>query len=824
MMKQYVKGQDDQLKALSDDLSAFIVKVRTIGRDENEIDRMRQTVQRLLHVVGATGTGKSLMASVVESILDQAGIPSYRCNLTGWDDKKETIDAFLSKQKENESKFNSISNRPCLFIIEELDKVCNTPERSRKVTTWIHSVFDSGKFGGGEENPGAKMGLTYFLFTSNAIPSATDLKNKNVVGIDYSRGNYVEIMDFLSKTGGRSQPTSFHGSTQSRLWTIEMNEINEQSMPEVIESNLTPICDKLFRDFRLDVTWNKDCIKKLARTIHTSKYSSGGNRRIAAAICNSVIGACAALIGLPADQIKRDETGVAHYFLDFEGLDDEGNFIINLVDSKDKVKNEAKNIIIEDNDVFVDYRSQELENCILEEKISFLSATLSILADAVALDPNEKWENLLSPNSMNFVDELVSTIPDSPSASSGLQLKFLVGSTIPLLESLRARKITDRQWESIKLLNDDVTRIMAPKINEARQKYQVEKGLKDFDILVPKLKTLEMQLKKLGNYSRFSTLAESNKIAINDISSLFGKKLISNSPSDSLKYIMTSGSTPSTKSMSRIVIKSISKLKSAVESQLRSVQDELNKNATIVISNLESVENELKDHEDVDNISKGLSSSDDKYLSSLIDKIEAGKFVPSTKEKLLYVLENIPELKTYYNNNNGTSDDDARGSTALLSAIENIVDPKIIDVDTKISLDPAIQSELDYIFEEAATLTDRQDVLDSVMDNFTYARRPLNALVSNDKYTRLKDKIIEIGNPENKESIISRLSEELKNKNVSIDEIIELRKSFTSAVSNLPALKRNENDDNNHDSDAKPNSNKTYQDEDIEYNDDDMEL
>jgi len=794
-MKKYVKGQDEQLSALAKDLSAFIMKVRTVGNDRSEIDRMRQTVQRLLHVVGATGTGKSLMAHLVENILASAGIPCYRCNLTGWDDEKETIDAFLSKQKENESRFNSISNRPCLFIIEEFDKVCNTPDRARKVTTWIHNVFDSGKFGGGEESPGASMGLTYFLFTSNAIPSASDLKNKNVVGVDYSKGNYVELMDILSKTGGRSQPTMFHGSTQSRMWTIEMNEINEQSMPDVIESNLIPLCDNLFKQFKLDITWNKDCIKKMARTIHTNKYSSGGNRRIAGAVCNSVMGACCALNGLPADQIKRDEMGVAHYFLDFEGLDDEGNFKINLVDSKDKVKNEAKNIVIEDIDTFIDSRSPELENCITEEKISFLSSTLSILSDAIALDPNENWESLLSSNSINFIDELVSSLPEAPSIDSGLQIKFLVGSKVPLLESLKARKITDRQWESIKLLSDDVSKVMVPKINEARIKHQMEKGLNDLKLLLPMLKSLDGQAKRLGDYTKFSSLAESNKIAINDISSLFGKQPNESTPSDSLRYIMNSETVPPAKSMSKLIIKSISKLKNSVDSQLRSINDELSKNASIIISNFESIRDILKENDGKVDISKGFSPSDDKYLSSLVDKIEAGKSIPNTIEKLNYVLENIGTLKTYYNNTNGASDDEARKSTALFSGIENVITPKKIDVEEKVSIDPSVQSEFDSIFESAVELSERQDDLDNnVMDSFTLSRRALNALVSNDKYTKLKDKILEIGKFENYDAIISRLSEELAHKNVTLEEIIELRKSFSNAISKLPPLKEKDKD------------------------------
>ena len=699
-LNSIIKGQKAQMDQLAKILAAFNVQARMAawGQDDGANDGVTSSSQlnsRCVFLTGPSGTGKSMLTGLVRRFITD-DVRYLTINLNQYDGKTD-VNTYLSKQQEFINSSYYLDGRYVVITIEEIDKICSKdPVIEKNVNQWLHSVYDTGKIGGGEKSEPITVAAALFLMTSNELPSVGILKNGKVDGLNIKSGNkiitssnknnYIDILRELSKNASREMPIERTGALESRSEFIEFNQTSDEAMREIVDMHLQEINDKfLIRGIPVKINYDEVFVEKIAKLRHAKMYKDGGSRTIMNDILKPIYAditdKMGGIEGKIDDSVIYDKEGnvieenLTQVWLDYGGVNDSGKLIINMKENEADVTNNGKDPDMCEEE-FNTNRKPELEKFIQKLMNGELNDIVGNLSTAYNSGVVKDWNSILNPASKTIIKQLSSLVSSSGENNNiNDQIKTLVEKRDNLIDLMNKRGILDDEWESLKELRNIVKSktadAVAIKKNQDKSKISLKSLQENLDS-IEKIKSLAVSVKK---YNLFSV---NNKNSLGKIFEMLSKngnrqfgsesnmtfegkldELIKN------KNIINSINLDLTEEQHN----AIENFGNSVQKQIEIIKSEVNQRA----NNIEEILNDIskfKNNSNLKNYKLFLNQSDSEFLKSLIRTVNPDYSVNDIDEQLNFVLANKSQIKEKLFQM-GVTDEQLKSAKSLEIKIQN---------------------------------------------------------------------------------------------------------------------------------------------------------
>ena len=670
-LNSIIKGQKTQMRQLASILAAFNMKARMASSGENQsFMDSSQLNSKCVFLTGPSGTGKSMLTSLVPRFTAW-NVSHLTINLNQYDGKTD-VNTYLSKQEEFKNSARSLGGKYVVINIEEIDKVCKDPVIREKVNQWLHSVYDTGKIGGGEKESPITVSAALFLMTSNELPSTDVLINGKVKGLNIKAGeeeiktsnkdNYIDVLRALSKNTSRELPIERTGALISRSEVIEFNQTSDESMEEIIDMHIKELNLRfLLNNVPVKLNYSDKFREKLAKLRHAKMYKDGGSRTLINDILNPIFSGVTAKFSSISNNdqysIETDEQGnaiedkLAQLWLDYTGVNESGQLSIAIRDKEEEAGNNGEEPDMVEEELNTS-RKPEIEEFIKKLMNGELSKIIGSLSTAYNSGVVKDWNSILSQKSKSVIKSLSSLISSyAENSSVDNQIKVLVDKRNELTDLMSKRGILDDEWEALKELRDVVNSktsdAVAAKRNNERSKVSLNL-LKEVVDEIEKIAPLASSIKK------YDLFAANNK---NSLSKIFEMLSDNGFRQFSDESNMTAGAKLDEIIKNKDSIKSLEPdLKENQHSAIKNFKDSVQKQIAAIKLEVENRANEIdgifsdikeaKINSSVASYKSILSQTDSEFLKSLVSMVSPNTSISDIDKQLDFVLEHKSEIKS----------------------------------------------------------------------------------------------------------------------------------------------------------------------------------
>lgn len=718
-----IKGQDAQMKIVSEILGSFTMKAYMADKHEGELSGLDSTqmCSGIVFLGGSAGTGKSMTMGCLEHIL-----PSYisciKVPLSSWDGR-EDINTYLSKQKSFIRACKQARKRFVVFEIEEADKLCNNPEKTKMFATWLHNTYDRATVGTADDE--VEFGAVMTLCTTNWLAMEQLFKLSQVHGLNVNiRGkhvtkvtldNYIDVIRELSKNSSREVPIDFPISTSNRMTFVEFNETTDKAVQEIISMNLTELRDR-FEEEGIKFNFNKEFVIKLANLRKCKVFKDGGNRNILKSILTILTSQIAGRLG-------EVETGkVQSFWLNFDGLDPAGNVQISLKKDKSEL-NHAEDPEFEDEELDLT-RRPEMEQWVQSIMLRELARIVSNLKSVYDSNVVDDWNTILSKEDKVLISNFASLISSQsvPPDIAG-QIKFVTDRQNELIDVYARKSISDYEWDLIEGLRDTLKDKVSNALANKRNAKATESSKTNLISAIDSIRLYRKLLKTIGEPDQYSSFVQSNTETINQIYTLFKglsdyneevkstKKL--KTIFDQKEFIKNYGSV-----MSKKQINSIDKLSKNIQTRFDRLRLQFTERANQIIAMLQYVDSVRNEYPDVE-LEPYLSVADIEFIDSLLKLIDPSSNIESVNQKFELISKNLDKLQAELVNN-GVSNENLNAANLLKSRIDtmkmSIISKNKANETSKI-LDTSLQDIITIINGMSSNENDFNTMLNSLSED-----------------------------------------------------------------------------------------------------------
>ncbi len=671
-LKSIIKGQDEQMDCLASILGSFNMQAEMQDEDESVIDSPQLNSQ-CVFLAGPSGTGKSMVTGLVKNLVG-GNVRYITLNLSNYDGSTD-VNTYLTKQAEFRNNSYGLEGKRAVIAIEEIDKVSKNPVARDKINHWLHTVYDTGRIGGGEKEAPIQLSGTLFLITSNELPSPELLINGKVKGLNVesegetfdssNASNYIDILRELTKNTSRESPVERTGSLISRSTFIEFKQTNDDAMKDIIDMHLSALNEK-FEEYGININYSEKFIEKLAQLRHTSMYKDGGSRTIINDILKPIFADITEKIGAIAD-----DDDVTQVWLDYGGVDSSNKLIVNIKRTEEEATCDGEDPEFEDEEV-VATRKPELEAYIQSLMLKELGEVLVSLRTAYNSEVVDDWSKVLSTNNLDFIKQLASMSSANVPANVNDQIKTILMNHEKIVDSVGKIGISDSQWKSIKKLRETIKLKAKGKLEN---KKNMEKSKQSMAILENVLSDISKVNNQMNAMDQKSSFVQSNKSVISQIFSMLNDKENDYDFEEQFDFLMENrGKFDSNLILSSKQRGTIDKFKNAVSKQVKKIED-MNAERTHEIREIFSdISNIRNSHPDL-RFSDALNSADFSFLNSLVSIIDPSKSISENEERLEFICKNKDKLVENMSNS-GISDIQLKFARSLKSSIEEWANEK----------------------------------------------------------------------------------------------------------------------------------------------------
>ena len=670
-LNSIIKGQKTQMRQLASILAAFNMKAKMASSGENQsFMDSSQLNSKCVFLTGPSGTGKSMLTSLVPRFTAW-NVSHLTINLNQYDGKTD-VNTYLSKQEEFKNSARYLGGKYVVINIEEIDKVCKDPVIREKVNQWLHSVYDTGKIGGGEKESPVTVAAALFLMTSNELPSTDILINGKVKGLNIKAGdqeikssnkdNYIDVLRALSKNTSRELPIERTGALISRSEVIEFNQTSDESMEEIIDMHIKELNLRfLLNNVPVKLNYSDKFREKLAKLRHAKMYKDGGSRTLINDILNPIFSGVTAKFSTISNNdqysIETDEQGnaiedkLAQLWLDYTGVNESGQLSIAIRDKEEEAGNNGEEPDMVEEELNTS-RKPEIEEFIKKLMNGELSKIIGSLSTAYNSGVVKDWNSILSQKSKSVIKSLSSLISSyAENSSVDNQIKVLVDKRNELTDLMSKRGILDDEWEALKELRDVVNSktsdAVATKRNNERSKVSLNL-LKEVVDEIEKIAPLASSIKK------YDLFAANNK---NSLSKIFEMLSDNGFRQFSNESNMTAGAKLDEIIRNKDSIKSLEPdLKENQHSAIKNFKDSVQKQIAAIKLEVENRANEIdeifsdikeaKNNSSVASYKSILSQTDSEFLKSLVSMVSPNTSISDIDKQLDFVLEHKSEIKS----------------------------------------------------------------------------------------------------------------------------------------------------------------------------------
>lgn len=670
-LNSIIKGQKTQMRQLASILAAFNMKAKMASSGENQsFMDSSQLNSKCVFLTGPSGTGKSMLTSLVPRFTAW-NVSHLTINLNQYDGKTD-VNTYLSKQEEFKNSARYLGGKYVVINIEEIDKVCKDPVIREKVNQWLHSVYDTGKIGGGEKESPVTVAAALFLMTSNELPSTDILINGKVKGLNIKAGdqeikssnkdNYIDVLRALSKNTSRELPIERTGALISRSEVIEFNQTSDESMEEIIDMHIKELNLRfLLNNVPVKLNYSDKFREKLAKLRHAKMYKDGGSRTLINDILNPIFSGVTAKFSSISNNdqysIETDEQGnaiedkLAQLWLDYTGVNESGQLSIAIRDKEEEAGNNGEEPDMVEEELNTS-RKPEIEEFIKKLMNGELSKIIGSLSTAYNSGVVKDWNSILSQKSKSVIKSLSSLISSyAENSSVDNQIKVLVDKRNELTDLMSKRGILDDEWEALKELRDVVNSktsdAVAAKRNNERSKVSLNL-LKEVVDEIEKIAPLASSIKK------YDLFAANNK---NSLSKIFEMLSDNGFRQFSDESNMTAGAKLDEIIKNKDSIKSLEPdLKENQHSAIKNFKDSVQKQIAAIKLEVENRANEIdgifsdikeaKINSSVASYKSILSQTDSEFLKSLVSMVSPNTSISDIDKQLDFVLEHKSEIKS----------------------------------------------------------------------------------------------------------------------------------------------------------------------------------
>ena len=670
-LNSIIKGQKTQMRQLASILAAFNMKAKmaSSGESQSFMDSS-QLNSKCVFLTGPSGTGKSMLTSLVPRFTAW-NVYHLTINLNQYDGKTD-VNTYLSKQEEFKNSARSLGGKYVVINIEEIDKVCKDPVIREKVNQWLHSVYDTGKIGGGEKESPITVSAALFLMTSNELPSTDVLINGKVKGLNIKAGeeeiktsnkdNYIDVLRALSKNTSRELPIERTGALISRSEVIEFNQTSDESMKEIIDMHIKELNLRfLLNNVPVKLNYSDKFKEKLAKLRHAKMYKDGGSRTLINDILNPIFSEVTAKFSSISNNdqysIETDEQGnaiedkLAQLWLDYKGVGGSGQLNIAIKDSEEDAKCDGEDPDMEEEELNTN-RKPEIEKFVQKLMNDELSKVIGSLITAYNSGVVKNWNSILSPKSKSVIKSLSSLVSSYvENGNIDNQIKVLVEKRNELTDLMSKRGILDDEWEALKELRDVVNSKTSDAVAVKRNN---EKSKVSLNLLKEVVDEIEKIAPLASSIKQYDLFAINNKNSLNKIfemlsdngfeqfndeinMSIKGKldELIKNK--DSIKSL-----DPNLREGQHSAIKNF---KDSVQKQIATIKAEVESRANEIEEIFDGIK-EAKNSSSVASYKSILSQTDSEFLKSLISIISPNTSISDIDKQLDFILKHKSEIKS----------------------------------------------------------------------------------------------------------------------------------------------------------------------------------
>lgn len=670
-LNSIIKGQKTQMRQLASILAAFNMKAKMASSGENQsFMDSSQLNSKCVFLTGPSGTGKSMLTSLVPRFTAW-NVSHLTINLNQYDGKTD-VNTYLSKQEEFKNNSRYLGGKYVVINIEEIDKVCKDPVIREKVNQWLHSVYDTGKIGGGEKESPVTVAAALFLMTSNELPSTDILINGKVKGLNIKAGdqeikssnkdNYIDVLRALSKNTSRELPIERTGALISRSEVIEFNQTSDESMEEIIDMHIKELNLRfLLNNVPVKLNYSDKFREKLAKLRHAKMYKDGGSRTLINDILNPIFSGVTAKFSSISNNdqysIETDEQGnaiedkLAQLWLDYTGVNESGQLSIAIRDKEEEAGNNGEEPDMVEEELNTS-RKPEIEEFIKKLMNGELSKIIGSLSTAYNSGVVKDWNSILSQKSKSVIKSLSSLISSyAENSSVDNQIKVLVDKRNELTDLMSKRGILDDEWEALKELRDVVNSktsdAVAAKHNNEKSKVSLS-SLKEVVDEIEKIAPLASSIKK------YDLFAANNK---NSLSKIFEMLSDNGFRQFSDESNMTAGAKLDEIIKNKDSIKSLEPdLKENQHSAIKNFKDSVQKQIAAIKLEVENRANEINEifsdikeakiNSSVASYKSILSQTDSEFLKSLVSMVSPDTSISDIDKQLDFVLEHKSEIKS----------------------------------------------------------------------------------------------------------------------------------------------------------------------------------
>jgi len=670
-LNSIIKGQKTQMRQLASILAAFNMKAKMASSGENQsFMDSSQLNSKCVFLTGPSGTGKSMLTSLVPRFTAW-NVSHLTINLNQYDGKTD-VNTYLSKQEEFKNSARYLGGKYVVINIEEIDKVCKDPVIREKVNQWLHSVYDTGKIGGGEKESPVTVAASLFLMTSNELPSTDILINGKVKGLNIKVGgqeikssdkdNYIDILRALSKNTSRELPIERTGALISRSEVIEFNQTSDESMEEIIDMHIKELNLRfLSNNVPVKLNYSDKFREKLAKLRHAKMYKDGGSRTLINDILNPIFSGVTAKFSSISNNdqysIETDDKGnaieekLAQLWLDYTGVSESGQLSIAIKDNEEDAKCDGEEPDMEEEELNTN-RKPEVEEFIKKLMNGELSKIIGSLSTAYNSGVVKDWNSILSQKSKSVINSLSSLVSSYAGSSSiDNQIKVLVEKRNELTDLMSKRGILDDEWEALKelrdVINSKTSDAVSAKRNNEKSKVSLN-SLKETLDEIEKITPLALSVKQYDLFSInnknalskiFEILSDNGFREFSDESNMSVKgkldELIKNK--DLIKSLE-----PDLKGNQHSAIKNF---KDSVQKQIAAIKLEVENRANEIDEIFNDIK-EAKNNSPVASYKSILSQTDSKFLKSLVSMISPNTSISDIDKQLDFILEHKSEIKS----------------------------------------------------------------------------------------------------------------------------------------------------------------------------------
>lgn len=687
-LKKIIKGQDEQINCLASIVASFNMQAAMSDQSDNDRSGLTDSAQvnsQCVFLTGPSGTGKSLVASVVKRFLNR-NIGYITINLSGY--KGGGVNAYLASQKDLIRQLNRYRNRHVVIVIEEIDKASKDPVLANDISQWMHNVHDSGDIGGGEQAP-VHFNGTLFFATSNELPSPNLLSAGKVKGLNIldkngqhitsaNKNNYLEILVELSKNSSRELPVERSGSLLTRSVVIEFKQTDDEAMKKIIDMHISELNEKISNisdGININMRYSEKFLDKLTKLRNSLIYKDGGSRTLV----NDILRQIMSLVN--SNKVKNivdnyenkfsegDEIPPCDVWLDYVGMGEDGKLKIDIKETQQEAtcNGEVPDIY----DDAVEGRNPDVAVYIQALILKELDKVLSNIEIAIDSKLIDDWNSVLTKDNETIVDKFLSMITTKLPENLEDKLKVLSSKRSQLITTLAQRGFSiDNDWKFISGLKTTVDSIND---NFVSKNQLLKRSKKAISNLYGSMKKLEQMRENKCFKEKEETFVLSNKKAISQIySSLIAGMEVSapdyNIASQQLMELLKNKEDfmSSEIGLSKFQCDTVERFNSLIDEEFERVSQISSERAKVMCDIIDILNKDIKSKEDFQQDS--LSKSDLEflnYLTCMVDHIFASKKV----EDQIYNLNlkrNILEKKL---SEIGVSEDDIGSLRGLLSKI-----------------------------------------------------------------------------------------------------------------------------------------------------------